>query len=82
MAAINGGRHVNPSFGGDTVYCWSEVLDKAEVKGRKDVGALRLRTVATKDHACAEFPYKTPDGEYHPAVTLDLDYWVFMPRRV
>ena len=82
VAAINGGRHVNPSFGGDTVYCWSEILDKAEIPGRKDIGALRLRTVATKDQACADFPYKTPEGEYHPSVTLDLDYWVFMPRRV
>jgi 2-methylfumaryl-CoA hydratase len=82
VAAINGGRHVNPSFGGDTVYCWSEILDKAEIKGRRDVGALRVRTVATKDRACADFPGKTADGEYDSSVTLDLDYWVFMPRRV
>jgi 2-methylfumaryl-CoA hydratase len=82
VAAINGGRHVNPSFGGDTIYCWSEILGKAEIKGRRDIGALRLRTVATKDHACTDFPYKTESGEYDGAVTLDLDYWVFMPRRV
>ena len=49
------------------------------LEGRDDVGALRLRTVATKDRPCADFPYK--DGEtYDPAVILDLDYWVLMPR--
>ena len=43
-----------------------------------DVGALRLRTVATKDRSCADFPLKDGD-EYDPAVILDLDYWVLMP---
>jgi 2-methylfumaryl-CoA hydratase len=41
---------------------------------------LRLRTIAAKDHACADFPGKSSDGKYHPAVVLDLDYWVLMPR--
>src|ERR1700689_1518010 len=36
IAAINGGRHVNPLFAGDTVFAWSQVLDKAEIHGRKD----------------------------------------------
>ena len=49
VAAINGGRHVAPLFAGATVFAWSEVLAKAELPGRDDVGALRLRTVATKD---------------------------------
>jgi 2-methylfumaryl-CoA hydratase len=44
------------------------------------VGALRLRTVAAKDQPCAEFPDKGADGKPHPAVVLDLDYWVLMPR--
>ncbi len=79
IAALNGGRHVAPCFAGDTLYAWSEVLDKAELAGRRDVGALRLRTVAAKDHAGADFPDKAGDA-YHPAVVLDLDYWVLMPR--
>ena len=79
VAAINGGRHVAPLFAGGTVFAWSEVLAKAELPGRNDVGALRLRTVATKDKPCADFPLKTGD-EYDPAVMLDLDYWVLMPR--
>ena len=80
VAAINGGRHTAPTFAGDTVYAWSEVLDKAALPGRADIGALRLRTVATKDRSCAVFPYKGEDGGYDPAVVLDLDYTVLMPR--
>ena len=58
IAAINGGRHVSPLFAGSTVFAWSEVLGKAELPGRADVGALRLRTVADQDHPCADFPLK------------------------
>jgi len=79
IAAINGGRHVSPLFAGATVFAWSEVLAKGDVPGRDDVGALRLRTVATKDHPCADFPLKSGD-EDDPAVLLDLDYWALMPR--
>ena len=79
IAAINGGRHVAPMFAGSTVFAWSEVLDKAELAGRTDVGALRLRTIATKDKPCADFPLKEGDTD-DPAVILDLDYWVLMPR--
>jgi 2-methylfumaryl-CoA hydratase len=79
IAALNGGRHVAPCFAGDTLYAWSAVLDKAEIAGRGDLGALRLRTIAAKDHPCADFPEREGEG-YHPAVVLDLDYWVLMPR--
>ncbi len=80
IAAINSGAHVGPSFAGDTIYAWSEVREKAELPGRRDIGALRLRTIAAKDHPCADFPDKGGDGKPHPAIILDLDYWVFMPR--
>ena len=56
IAAINGGRHVAPLFAGVTVFAWSEVLATSELPGRSDVGALRLRTVATKDRPCPDFP--------------------------
>ena len=79
LGGINAGRHVAPLFAGDTVYAWSEVLETAELPGRDDIGALRLRTVATKNHSCGNFPDKQGDG-YDPAVILDLDYWAFMPR--
>ena len=81
IAAINGGTHCNPTFAGHTVYAWSEVLDRMELTGRSDLGALRVRTVATKDLACADFPYKSEDGKYLPEVVLDFDYTVLMPRR-
>ena len=81
IAAINAGRHVAPCFAGDTVFAWSQVLDKAEVSGRKDLGALRLRTIATKNQPCDGFPAEGSDGKLDPSVILDLDYWVFMPRR-
>jgi 2-methylfumaryl-CoA hydratase len=79
IAAINGGRHVNPMFAGGTVFAWSEVLAKADIPGRTDVGALRLRTIATKDQPCEAFPHKLNESDY-PAVILDLDYWVLVPR--
>jgi 2-methylfumaryl-CoA hydratase len=79
IAGINGGRHVAPLFAGGTVFAWSEVLAKADLPGRDDVGALRLRTVAAKDRPCADFPLKS-GSEDDPAVLLDLDYWVLMPR--
>ena len=79
IAAINGGRHVAPLFAGGTVFAWSEVLAKSELPGRQDVGALRLRTVATCDRPCEDFPLKSGE-DYDPAVLLDLDYWVLIPR--
>ncbi len=79
IAAINGGRHVAPLFAGDTVFAWSEVLDAAPLPGRDDVGALRIRTVATKNRPCADFPSREGEG-YEPHVVLDLDYWALLPR--
>ncbi len=79
VAAINGGRHAAPLFAGDTVFAWSEVIGRAELPRRNDVGALRLRTIATKDRPCANFPLKNGD-DYDPSVILDLDYWVLMPQ--
>ena len=82
IAAINAGRHVSPCFAGDTVYAWTQVQERQEIPGRTDLGALRLRTVATKDRSCADFPYKdSAGGAYDPAVLLDFDYTVLMPRR-
>lgn len=79
IAAINGGRHVGPSFAGDTIYAWSEIVETAEPPRRPDIGALRIRTTATKNQPCTDFPGREGDG-YHPAVVLDLDYWVLMIR--
>ena len=80
IAGINGGRHVAPAFAGDTIYAWSEVLESAAVSSRKDIGALRLRTIATKNLTAAAFPHMSSDGSYVDGVILDLDYWVLSPR--
>jgi 2-methylfumaryl-CoA hydratase len=79
VAAINDGRHVAPLFAGLTVFAWTEVLAASELPGRDDVGALRLRTIATKDRPCPDFPFRDGNG-YDPSVILDLDYWVLIPR--
>jgi 2-methylfumaryl-CoA hydratase len=80
VAAINGGRHVAPLFAGDTLFAWSEVVETAALPARDDVGALRLRTVATKNRPCADFPLREGEG-YEPHVVLELDYWALAPRR-
>ena len=77
IAAINGGSHVAPAFAGDTVYAWSEVLDRAEISDR--VGALRLRLVATKGRDQST-TLRTAEGKYADGVLLDLDYWALIPR--
>ncbi|MDD4912485.1 MAG: MaoC family dehydratase [Sideroxydans sp.] len=85
ILAINAGTHCNPSFGGDTFYTWTEVLERWEIPGRTDIGALRLRMVGVKNAAAKTIPstHIEKDGKrvYHPNVVLDLDYTVFIPRR-
>jgi 2-methylfumaryl-CoA hydratase len=80
IAAINGGRHVGPCFAGDTVYAWSEVLERAELPGRSDYGALRTRLIAVKNRSSATFPLRNAEGEHEEGVLLDLDLWLLLPR--
>ena len=78
VAAINAGAHTAPCFAGDTVYAWSEVLDRAAI-GTPGLGALRLRTVALKNRPAEGFPRCGPDGKPAEGVVLDLDWWVLIP---
>lgn len=78
LLGINGGTHTAPLFAGDTVYAWSEVLDKAVLN--ETVGALRLRLVAVKDQDPGDFALRGEDGRYAPGVCLDFDYWAAIPR--
>ncbi len=75
IAAINGGRHLNPCFAGDTVYAWTRVAEKIALPGRRDCGALRLVTYATKDRPCGDFPAEGSE------VILEFDYTAILPRR-
>lgn len=79
IAAINSGRHVAPLFAGDTVYAMSEVIEAANVGNRRDVGALRLRTIATKDVPSTSLMQHVADPSAVEGVVLDLDYWVLLP---
>ncbi len=86
MLAWNGGTHANPTFGGDTIYAWTDVLDRADLSDR--LGALRLRLVAVKNMnpMGEEVPLRIRDERtgreaYHGSVVLDLDYWLAMPKR-
>ena len=85
IIAINAGTHCNPTLGDDTIYTWTEVLDKWEIPGRTDLAALRLRMVAVKNMTADLLPSTHIEAEgkktYHPNVVLDLDYTVLMPRR-
>ena len=84
ISAINAGTHCNPSFAGDTFYAYSEVLERLEIPGRTDLGALRLRTLGIKNLESEKItdPKIETDGklQYHKNVVLDLDYTVLMPR--
>jgi 2-methylfumaryl-CoA hydratase len=86
IAAWNGGSHTNPTFAGDTLFAWTEVIDRIDL-GRGDVGALRLRLVGVKnaDPTREDVPLKVSgdDGRerYNPNVVLDLDYVALLPRR-
>lgn len=77
VAAINAGAHTSPAFAGDTVYAWSEVLDRVETDA-PGVGALRLRLVATKGRD-ESMTLRGEGGKYAPGVLLDLDYWALIP---
>ena len=86
MAAWNAGSHTNPTFAGDTLFAWTDVVDRIDL-GRDDIGALRLRLVAVKnvDPSSDDVPLKVKDDSgrerYGEHVVLDLDYVGLVPRR-
>jgi len=86
ILAFNAGSHANPTIGGDTLFAWTEVLERIDL-GRPDAGALRLRLVGVKnlDPNEEDIPLRVADADsgreqYHPNVVLDLDYTVLMPK--
>ena len=76
VAGLNAGRHVAPIFHGDTIFAASEVIDKVKIAGRSDLGAVRLRQVASKNK-----PFQGVIKDSDKDLILDLDIWVWMPRR-
>jgi 2-methylfumaryl-CoA hydratase len=86
VLAFNAGAHANPTVAGDTLFAWTEVLERIDL-GRDDTGALRLRLVGVKntDPREEEVVLKVTDDNgresYNPNVVLDLDYTVLIPKR-
>jgi 2-methylfumaryl-CoA hydratase len=84
ILAWNGGSHTNPCFGGDTIYAFSEVVERAEIAHRDDAGALRVRLSAVKNmdpsREAFAHPEKGSEGP-DPRLVLVLDYWLLLPRR-
>ena len=86
ILAFNSGTHSNPTFAGDTLFAWTDVIERIDL-GRPDAAALRLRLIATKnvDPNTEDQPLMTTDGtgreRYHHNVVLDLDYTVLMPTK-
>ena len=86
VLAFNAGSHTNPTVAGDTLYAWTDVLERIDL-GRPDCGALRLRLIALKDldpnKEAIELKTAGEGGreQYHPNVVLDLDYTVLMPKK-
>jgi 2-methylfumaryl-CoA hydratase len=80
IAAIHGGSHSSPSFAGDTLYCRHVVTSRDEIPGRRDLGAVRLRMLGVKNMHLKDLPVPA-GGDKNPAVVLDLDYSVLIPRR-
>ena len=74
LAAIHSGKHSAPTFAGDTIYAWSKILKKEII--HKSVGAMMIRTLASKNDSKMNFPDKKnlPDN-----IVLDLEYSVLIP---
>ena len=81
IAAINGGRHVAPLFaGGDRVRLVARCWPRPSCPAAPMSARCACARSPTKDRPCARFPATRSGDDDDPAVLLDLDYWVLMPR--
>ncbi|WP_375724947.1 MaoC family dehydratase [Arcobacter sp. KX21116] len=79
--SINSGAHANPTYAGDTIYAFTEVIETINHE-REDLGLLRLRTVALKNQRPETFTSTFDEnGKYKKEVVLDLDYTVVIPKK-
>ncbi len=79
--SINSGTHSNPTYATDTIYAYTQIIDKID-HNREDIGLLRLRTVAIKNQKSEEIKeIKDENGKYLKNVVLDLDYTVIIPKK-
>ncbi len=79
--SINSGTHANPTFAGDTIYAYTQVLEKIDIN-RDDIALLRLRTIGLKNIKASDVnDIYDEKGKYIKNVVLDLDYTVVIPKR-
>ncbi len=83
LSAWNGGAHVAPTFAGDTLRAFTQVIEKAELPNRRDVGAMRLRLCAAKNASASDLGGIQPlmAGTKDPRIVLEIDFWSLFPRR-
>jgi 2-methylfumaryl-CoA hydratase len=74
ISAIHSGKHSSPTFSGDTIYAWSKIIEKNKISN--DIGALKIRTIASKNNSSVSFPDEKSLTEN---IVLDLNYSVLMP---
>ena len=74
IAAIHSGKHSSPTFSGDTIYAWSQILEKEKINDT--VGTLLIRTLASKNSSQMKFP---KNDELDKNIVLDLIYSVLIP---
>ena len=79
IAAINGGRHVARCSPATRSSPGAKSSSAPLLPAATTSAPLRVRTIATKNQPCADFPLREGEG-YDPSVVLDLDYWVLAPR--
>ena len=76
ISAIHSGNHSSPTFSGDTIYAWSKVIEKNKIN--EDIGALTMRTIASKNNSNVSFP---DEKNLTENIVLDLKYSVLIPKK-
>ncbi len=77
VAGLNAGKHAAPVYAGDTVYAATRITALETVANRADIGAIRVQQRVTKNVAADN---AFANDELTDCV-LDLDIWLWMPRR-
>ncbi len=75
LAGVNAGRHSAPAFAGDTIYGFSDIIARAEIPAREDIGAVRVRHRVIKNTV----PHIGPQAD-DANLILDLDIWLWVAR--
>ncbi len=76
IVALNSGTHSQPCFAGDTIYAYSEIIDKAPILLQAPGwGALRIRLIGLKNVSVHEWKQLTDPELQKELKILEMDYW-------